>query len=79
MARFANPSIRRFESYPRLHILLGYGVIGNTTDFDSVVLGSNPSSPAKNKRSRSTQENTATLACPGGMSVTKQLGKSPYG
>jgi len=34
---------------------------------------------APNKCSRSTQENTATLAWPGGMSVTKQLGKSPYG
>ena len=26
--------------------LLGYGVAGNTTDFDSVVLGSNPGTPA---------------------------------
>ena len=25
------------------------------------------------------EESTATLAWPGGMSVTKQLGKSPYG
>jgi len=25
------------------------------------------------------EENTATLAWPGGTSVTKQLGKSPYG
>lgn len=29
-------------------ILLGYGVAGNTTDFDSVVLGSNPSTSANN-------------------------------
>ena len=26
---------------------MGYGVIGNTTDFDFVVLGSNPSTPTK--------------------------------
>ena len=26
--------------------LLGYSVIGNTADFDSVILGSSPSSPA---------------------------------
>ena len=30
-----------------LQDILGYGVIGNTTDFDSAVLGSNPGTPAK--------------------------------
>ena len=27
--------------------VMGYGVIGNTVDFDSIILGSNPSTPAK--------------------------------
>jgi hypothetical protein len=31
------------------------------------------------KFNSSREDNTATLAWPGGMSVTKQLGKSPYG
>jgi hypothetical protein len=29
-------------STPATNLLLGVGVIGNTTDFDSVVIGSNP-------------------------------------
>ena len=35
--------------------LLGYGVIGNTTDFDSVILGSSPSSPTINIRTSSAE------------------------
>lgn len=30
---------------------MGYGVIGNTADFDSAILGSNPSSPANKNNS----------------------------
>jgi hypothetical protein len=36
-------SIRGFESLTFLKIQLPHSVIGNTTDFDSVVLGSSPS------------------------------------
>ena len=40
---------RGFESLYPPHSL-GYGVIGNTTDFDSVVVGSSPAIPANKKR-----------------------------
>ena len=37
-------------SSPTYHFILRYGVIGNTTDFDSVVVGSSPATSAKEKQ-----------------------------
>ena len=45
-------------------ILLACGVIGNTTDFDSVVLGSIPSTPAKQFCSHSLMVKTRAYTSP---------------
>jgi hypothetical protein len=49
---FTNPAAKNFRQSDKLLILFGnFGewCNGSTTDSDSVCLGSNPSSPAKNK------------------------------
>lgn len=38
------------ESIFSAFLVLAYGVIGNTTDFGSVILGSSPSRPTRNAR-----------------------------
>ena len=64
--------------------LSGVSIMDNTGDFysldsSSILLRRTKILPARLYKNSCQEENTATSACPGGMSVTKQLGQSPYG